>query len=135
MSRVADEQNASKRARKPRPNQDKVVWLGFVEISLTDDDKAALSEMNIADGPLFDFVEEMVGDGYKVSFSEDTAHTCYIASATGQKLGNPNAGHSLSGRGPSIFGALACLAYKHVTLCKSGEWSAYAGSTTSSKWG
>lgn len=124
-----------RRKGKGSTKQEKVTWLGFVEISLTEEDKAAIVDMPLNDKAAFDFIEGMVEDGYKVSFSEDTAHSSFIASATGQRPGNPNAGYTLAGRGPSVIGSLASLAYKHQQLCKQGDWTAFVGSTTTSKWG
>ena len=134
MSGRSSERNGKGRS-KGREGTLRGPWLGFVDIVLSDEDKASLSSMNFEDGDAFSFLEDMVEDGYKVSLSQDTAHDCYIAAATGSTDGNPNRGYTMAGRGPSLLGALASLAYKHRTLCQQGVWGNFIGSSESSKWG
>ena len=110
-------------------------FLGFVDIPLSEADKASLDGLNFEPEDAFKFLEEMVEDGYKISISQDTAHSCYIATATGRNPNDPNYGYALSGRGADVVGGLASLAYKHVTLCQRGVWSNFTGNSSPSKWG
>jgi len=131
----ASSERLAKQGRKGRPLKEPTAWMGFVDINLTDDDKASLAQQQFEAGDAFSFMEDLVEDGYKVSLSADSAHACYIAAATGSTDNNPNRGYTLSGRGPSPVGAVASLAYKHCTLCQQGVWTNFVGSTTASKWG
>jgi hypothetical protein len=111
------------------------VWLGFVDVQLSDDQKRLLSGITLEPEDVFSFLEEMTEDGYKVSFSQDKAHSCFLAAATGQDPENPNYGYTLVGRGPSLIGAVAALAYKHRDLCDGGTWRNYNGNSETTAWG
>jgi len=110
-------------------------FLGFVDIPLSEDDKASLDQAHFEVEDAFSFVEEMVEDGYKISISSDAAHSCVIVTATGRNADDPNYGYALSGRGADVVGGLASLAYKHITLCERGAWSNFTGRAATSKWG
>jgi len=126
FTKPGGKQSASKEARP---------WLGFIDIALSDEQRAIVSEMNFPDESALSFLEELCEDGYKISIVQDKQHKSYIATATGQHADNLNQGYSLSGRGPTVIGAVAALAYKHVQLCDRGVWANFAGSTTTSAWG
>jgi hypothetical protein len=115
--------------------KERAVWLGFVDIALSDEQRAFVSEMNFTEESAFSFLEELTDEGYKVSFTADTAHKSFITTATGSNPDCLNKGYSLSGRGPTLIGSLASLAFKHVTICDRGIWSNAAGSTAKSSWG
>lgn len=122
-------QRKDQRKGKQRAQQG---WLGFVEVSLTAEDKEALQVAYATDGALLDFMQEVVDDGYKLSVSFDASHSCYVATLTGRGDTCPNNGLSLSGRGPSLGGSVACVAYKHVELCGRGKWARAGGSSEAS---
>lgn len=134
MSGTSSNEMSRRKRDKARSGAD-TAWLGFVDITLTDADKASLSEGHFEDSDAFDFMQELVDDGYKVTLSPDAAHSSCIATATGRLATNVNNGYSLSGRGPDVIGALAALAYKHINLCERGVWTNFSGSSTASKWG
>jgi len=108
---------------------------GFIDIPLSEDDKASLAAANFEESDAFSFIEEMLEDGYKISISADPAHSSVIATAIGRGADNQNDGYALSGRGPDVLGGLASLAYKHITLCDRGIWTNRSDSTVASKWG
>lgn len=130
---------SSNRHNKPQPKApktaEKTPWLGFVDIPLSDEQRALVSELNFSDESALSFMEEVCEDGYKVSIVQDTAHQSYIATITGQHADNLNKGYSLSGRGPTVVGALASLAFKHCDLCDRGIWTNFSGSSAKSAWG
>jgi hypothetical protein len=115
-----------------RPTND---FLGFIDIQLSEADKASLDRAHFESEDAFSFIEEMLEDGYKISISSDPAHKSVIVTATGRNSDDPNYGYALSGRGADVVGGLASLAYKHITLCERGSWSNFAGHTEPSKWG
>lgn len=121
----------SRRKGKGSRRDDDSTWLGFVSIDLSDTDRASLAQLHFEAEDAFSFLEEMCDDGYKVTVSEDGAHSCYICSATGRTPDNQNRGYTLSGRGKTFLGSVASLAYKHITLCERGAWTNYGGSSAS----
>lgn len=133
MSGRSSEHLQSRRG-KARQAEGQVAWQGFVDVPLTDEDKASLAEGHFEAADAFSFLEEMVEDGYKVSVSQDAKNSCYVASATGRRPDDPNNGYTLTGRGPDVVGSLASLAYKHITLCERGAWSNRANGTGASAW-
>lgn len=102
----------------------------MVSIELSEEDKeqvAALYERSNEDP--WDWLIELVSQGHKVSISPDERNQCVIATATGKSPSCANTGFVLSGRGPTIGGALAALWYKHNYLCAGEPWSKYSTST------
>lgn len=134
MSRRSSEELQRKRGR-PAAAKAEQGWLGFVEVPLSDDDKASLAQGHFEAEDAFSFLEELANDGYKVSISQDAKNSCYIASATGRHPDDPNNGYTLSGRGPDVLGSLAALAYKHITLCERGAWANHTNGAATSSWG
>jgi len=128
-----DKTKTKPRKGDPKPGESQ--WLGFVDIPLSDADKARIPELGIEGERAFNFLEEMIEDGYKITLSQDKKHSCYIATATGQHTESGNDGYSLSGRGPSTAGAVAALAYKHICLCERGSWGSVAVVPTNSAYG
>jgi len=125
----------SKPDAKAAKGQEKRAWLGFVDIALTDEQRAIVAESVFGDEGALSFLQEMTEDGYKISVVEDPAHNCYVATATGSHPQNINCGYSLTARGPNVVGCLASLAYKHIALCDGGIWTNFSNSTTKSSWG
>jgi len=134
MSGTSSGRYSKKSASQAKPAE-KSAWLGFIDIALSDEQRAIVAELNFPDESAISFIVECTSDGYKVSIVEDPAHSCYIASLTGQHPDNVNKGFTLTGRGPTVLGALASLAYKHLTLCDGGLWSNFASSAAKSSWG
>lgn len=104
-------------------------FLGFVDVQLSDTDKAALAQM-VENGEfsVSDFLMALSEEGYKFSLSPDPEHNSVIATATGKGAANPNKGYALSARGPSPSSAILVLWYKVAHLT---EWGAWVGSSAS----
>jgi len=134
VSRRSSEEIERKRGRPSKAKAEQG-WLGFVDVQLSDADKASLAQGHFEAGDAFQFMEEMVEDGYKVTISQDTAHSSYVASATGRLPDDPNNGYTLTGRGPDVIGSLAALAHKHIVICQRGSWRAVSGGSGTTTWG
>lgn len=105
-------------------------WKGFVDISLTGQEKEHLASLEQADYPdITAFLENVLSDGYKFSVTRDELHSCVIATLTGKGKGCPNAGYSLSARGPDLVGALLVLHHKHVVICEQLRWAEHGESS------
>lgn len=106
----------------------------FVEIRLTEDDKKAVEKWaNEGSYDAADFVGAMNYNNYKVSSSYDQVHDCFIVSLTGKPDQKDNPGKCLVSRGKTWDDAVCVAAYKHIVLCKEGDWG--AGDKRVEDWG
>lgn len=123
MSRRSSESRNGK-ARKNGLAKYSNEWKGFVDVQLSEDDKARIA--GDVEGGEIDFwkvLASWIDEGYKLSISPDTAHNCVIATITSRLDGDPNFGYSLSARGPNAEGAVAALYYKDHVILEDGLWS------------
>jgi hypothetical protein len=98
---------------------------GFIRVTLTDKQKEAAKKSDPFEG--FDaFAEELLVAGYKLSVAHDAERSCYYATLTMTREGQSHSGFALSGRGPSVRGALQMLFYKHYTVLH-GNWAEASG--------
>lgn len=121
MSRRSSEQRGKRRANTGgRYSED---FKGFVDVVLTDRDREDIAAL-LASEPLdfTGFIQTALEDGYKISVAGDFEHGQVIATLTGRSDTCDNKGYALSGRGPDVLGALACLYHKHATKCNYGPW-------------
>ena len=111
------------RARKNFGKDTSGEWIGFVDITLSEDERERV-KCDLEGGllPSPGILQEMVDGGYKVTFVRDGRGGGCIATATGKGDDNPNRGYSLAGRGPDVAGALAMLEHKVVAVCQWGSW-------------
>lgn len=102
---------------------DKVTWVGFVNIDLTEAQKKQVKNSYIfTEERLFELIANLADDGYKVSVSWDFANNTYTASLTGICAGCANPGHTLTGRHSNLLVCLSVLFYKHFEVCEGGVW-------------
>lgn len=111
---------------------------GFVDIPLSDADRQILIDLFPVEPMTYvTFLADLMQEGYKFSLTEDRAHGCVIATATGKSEGNKNEGLALSARGPGVEQAMLALRYKMGTLARWGAWTSeeVKGSTQLTLWG
>lgn len=107
----------------------------FVEIRLTDADKADFKAKYAKDAQLFfGELDGLSKNGYKVSLSYDTSNNCVIASLTCREASDPNFNFVLTARAGDTWEALALVLYKHLFMCDDGDWGADEHGS-SSQWG
>lgn len=114
------------RRGKHKPNQsiDTGNWRGFVDIPLSPEEREEVQGM--ADSgvyDVFDLLQGLMEEGYKLSISPHKEGRSAIASLTGRLVECPNYGYTLSAWGPNMHGALVSLLYKHFQLCGAGVWA------------
>lgn len=125
--------NGKKPRQSPKYGND---WGGFVNIPLNDADKARIVDDDWEPTDYWQAVTALVESGYKVSFTADPKHNCYIASITGKYSGTANDNYGLSARGPDLAGAFRAVWYKHAVLAEGAEWAAVAAARSSDDaWG
>jgi len=113
-------------------------WKGFIDIELSEQDKAMLADWKPEDKPdLMVMLQEAMEGNYKLSLSPDKLHNCVIATLTGREGCGENEGYSLNARGPDVPGALLALYYKQVCLCEGKAWlvAGNAFKPDQKKWG
>jgi hypothetical protein len=95
----------------------------FVNLKLSDDDKAAFSEWaSESAGDTLTFLEQLVGSGYKLSLNEDEENHCFIAAVTGGQDNRDNRNKCLISRAPDLLEVLQMALYKHFVVCNAGDW-------------
>lgn len=97
-------------------------WIGFIDVPLNDDDKAAIRAMRELPAPAWETVWDLVEGGYKLSISFDAQHDLYTFSMTAKRTGDVNAGLTLTGRGASYTGAMCSFVHKHLVKLE-GDWT------------
>jgi len=107
-------------------------WGGFINARLSEETAEAFQKWLVTDeGRKYALlVDDMVGQGIKVTFSFDQEHNCYVASATGALCSEtPKHRYSSTSRAGSIAEVLAMTAWKHFYLVE-GDYSAFRPSRT-----
>lgn len=119
----SQDETKSTKPRNPRKGATikKVVWQGFVECRLSDEDKEDFEhwfEANTLD-PMR-FLYDFVRDGFKVSLTPEVTKGSYTATITDNDPTSPQAGWALSAFGDSLEKAIMVLVYKHTVLLQDG---------------
>lgn len=96
-------------------------WKGFVNVDLSDKEKAAVKKMFDRYGDAWSHILGRVGEGYKLTVSYDDPHSTWNVSLTCRALADSNLGLTLTGRGGSCQAACVSLWYKDATMLK-GVW-------------
>lgn len=138
MSRYTDGESKKGSRRKNGLAKHSGEWLGFVDIELTADQKVFVADRGQwTPGEVEHFMTRLLETGYKLSLSPDELHHCVIVTITGKGAECPNAGYSLSARGPDWEGAMHMLMYKHTVLCDEMSWLTVGDQTNGqmSLWG
>lgn len=95
----------------------------FINTRLTNEDSAKVVSFvkNSGYDPA-DFIEAMTSQGYKISFSYDLNHDCYIAAITGREGTGENENKCMTSRAGSWDEALCLCAYKHQVMFAASTW-------------
>lgn len=128
MSRMSSESLQGKKG-SPRDKKSDYVWQGFVDIPLSEAQKADFKSWNVEADDILAAVASVVTDGYKVTLSHDEKHGTYQASLTCLADGDPNRGFTMSGRAGDPLKALAVALYKHLEIAQGGVWANVASTT------
>jgi len=96
----------------PAPkSKDKVKWVDF---TLTDEQAGHMKSEFKDWKAIAPILEEMVGEGYKVSISYDAFNGCLACFITPGPNDVQNLGSILAGRGKSVFSAVRGAIYRHI---------------------
>lgn len=107
-------------------SQDESFGVNFVNINLDSEDKAVLQSLEFDSVEVFQELERLAEDGYKISLSIDLNNTGGIAAITGKKGCRvpENEGFCLVSRGPDLRGAVLSMLYKLTNYCPDGVFPA-----------
>lgn len=113
-------------AAKARAEQDG--WKGFVNVDLTDAQKAVVKSMRADIQKCWTVVFDLVEGEYKLSLSLDAKNNAYVFSMTARRVKDVNHGLTLTSRGGTVEGAVASFVYKHSVVLE-GDWTSAARRT------
>lgn len=99
-------------------------WIGYANIPLSDDDKAAIRGGVLDGQTILLIIGNMLGDGHKLSLSYDPDKGTVAAAVTGVFKICQNAGLTMTSYARSVTDVLAVVAYKHEVVAK-GEWTKF----------
>jgi len=100
-------------ARNQKPDQ--ITYKGYAQCPLEDDEFAAIEKASLNETACIMSLHQMVNDSYSITLSYDESKGAFIAAAMCKDGTKVWAGFMLSGQSDTIFGAIACLLYKHLT--------------------
>lgn len=96
----------------------------FINWSPSEQHKTAIKAAIEGNEDLFGWLEEMVGDGYKLSAVFDEKNATYIATMTCKNPSSPNFHYSLSVRHRDLWTAIQALAWGTYKAGRTG-WKGY----------
>ena len=97
---------------------------GYVQHNLKREEKDAYDAWEVSEEWLWEHVEVMVDNLYKISVSYDKYNSTYQCSATANGVVDGNSGWVLVARAPDCYNAMRLLLFKHFILMES-DWSAF----------
>lgn len=105
----------------------------FVRCELSDDQKAFVKANIPTLKEIFEAIEDLAADNYKLTLSFDEATDCFAVYLIGKEAQVTNAGLMLSAYAPVLNGAFALLLYKHVTVL-GRDWTGSVGKSGNAVW-
>jgi hypothetical protein len=107
-----------------KTRQEESYGVEFVSIELSPEDKAHLREWVVPPEELWQELERLADNGYKVSLSVDMANTGGIVAVTGKRgcVPETNENRCLVSRGPTLEGAMLSTLYKLQAYCMDGHF-------------
>lgn len=106
----------------------------FVSCELNDAEKSLVKEHLMTAIKTADFINDCLEEGYRISLSWDARNDAVSVIMTGISDTCVNKDLAMSGRGPSFFGAMTVLAYKHLEKLK-GTWPRNSPQRSRDVWG
>lgn len=108
-------------------------WKGFANVPFDAEARARYETDAPPAAEVYRVLEDLISDGYRVTFSFDKTNDCYQCSVTCQNEKRAESGYTLTARGPGWFDALSVVVFKHSVLAPDG-WP-LAEKTQGDKWG
>lgn len=99
-------------------------WNGFVNIALEKEHRKAIKALakGLTGEDVLNKICEYLDDGYRISFSPDTANQAIVVTMTCKDEGNVNSGFAFSQRHSDPIVAIAAVIFCHEELGQRGSW-------------
>lgn len=115
-----------KRPRKSSAERNQVVWDGFIDISLTDDQKDAFRQWRLdTETELPGMLESIAVAGHKITLNYVQSNDNFSASITGQLRGVAGTAQTASAFGRDVTTALQMICFKHFVIAHE-DWTTVA---------
>lgn len=88
----------------------------FVTVSVSAEDMPKIEELYGSPEAVFDFLQETVGEGLKVSFALNDKNGMVVCSLFDRRKDSPSTGACLTGGAATWYDALRVVAYKYTAL-------------------
>lgn len=118
--------NVSRGKGKPGNAGNGATMPRFVDIKLSQEQKAEFLRMTYSTEELLRFLQTAADDGYRVGCAWNSESQSYIVSMTGRAEGNPNNGLCMTSFAKDVFTAIGLACYKHTIVCNE-NWLGAAG--------
>ena len=97
--------------------------MDFIDYQLSAEEKAACTPWMEAQGSnYFHLPNEVVHDGYRITFTHDEKNGCVVVTFIGRATSCPNYGKAMSTRHADIATALMMALYKQIVVFAYGSW-------------
>lgn len=113
----------TKKTAKSSSSPDNPAFRGFININLSEEDRAKIKSSPTDEKLLLLTMEGMIKEGYKFSFSWDNYSQCFQVIGTRSAKDHPDYGILLSGRGSSPIKAYKQWLYMVSTYIGEDGWS------------
>jgi len=114
-------------AEKKKVEQKKVVYKGFINVSLTKQRKEEINSLFDQHGDIAENIERLVDAGYKVSISFAEDGGFYTVTAMQTKLDSNHAGYCTSARHGDLSKAVFTLSYQIDNVLAVEGWNSDDG--------
>lgn len=107
----------------PRANtkSSKSQSIEFVNWELSKEEKVAAKDYKLTTSQIFDALERLIADGYRVSWKTDDYNKCVNCSITEPAGNGTGAVRCIVSRGPTVSDASRVATFKHFVLLE-GDW-------------
>lgn len=102
-------------AARPTTRQE-FQWKGFVNVTLTSEQKEAFAAWDVQDGDVWDGIAQYCEAGYKIALSYNSANSSYSCTGTGQPDCGANSGYAISAHAKSPYDAARVWLFKVATI-------------------
>lgn len=111
-------------ASKPK-DEPKFEWKGFINVRLSEEQKAAFLEWDVQDSDVWDGVATYAEGGYKFNVSYSATNSSFNCTITGQPATGANSGWAVSSFAKTPYDAVRVALYK-VSAVLPDVWGTYA---------
>lgn len=102
-------------AREPK-SPGEFTWKGFVDVKLTDTDKANLAAWDVSDSDVWDGIAQYCEAGIKVAVSYNAKNASFTCAGTGQASSGENNGYCVVAYAKTPYDAARVWLFKVATM-------------------